>query len=128
VRRIFDMIHTGHRGLGLHALFYWYLLLLLSIGGRAQSIQLLPLPPSGKASASFQIMLVSAAAKQPVALQWKISLPAGVSLEANDIAIASAAESAQKTISCAKLGEKEQKGEGSANSSVLAGARRPPVC
>ncbi len=69
-------------------------------------------------------MLASPSAKQLVALQWKISLPAGLRLEADDIAVGSAAEKAHKTITCAKPRETEPTKAGPTFSCVLAGGQQ----
>src|SRR5579864_741295 len=95
------------------------LLLVLSAGAWAQSLQILPSPPSG-AAASFQVMLVSPTAKEPVALQWKLSVSNSITL---NIAVGSDAESAQKTITCASVRD-EQQNKGSTYACVLAGGQK----
>jgi hypothetical protein len=69
-------------------------------------------------------MIVSPPLRQPVALQWRISVPAGVGLEPNDIKIGDAAEAAGKTITCAKLGETTKKDEQSMVVCILAGGKK----
>src|SRR6266567_7520212 len=100
------------------------LLMILSVGGWAQSLQILPSPPF-RAAGSFQIMLVSPKTKEPVALQWRLSVSNGITLNISDIAVGSAAESAQKTITCASVRDEQQQNNESTYACILAGGQRP---
>jgi hypothetical protein len=79
-------------------------LLLFCTGAWAQSLQILPSPPTHRESSSFQIMIVSPAGNEPVALQWKLAVPEGVTIKPGDLEAGSAAKSAGKSITCAVPG------------------------
>lgn len=92
---------------------------LVCAGARAQSLQILPLPHGTN---SFQIMLVSPPGKEPVALQWKISIPEGVTIQPADITPGGAPKDAGKSVTCAVTGPKKASG---VVACILAGSQRP---
>ena len=71
----------------------------------AQVLQILPSPPSGSQSGSFRVMLVAPAQDGMAALQWRISVPQGVSI-AGGIEAGDAARQAGKSVTCAAPGGK----------------------
>src|SRR5262249_13534590 len=81
-----------------------FLLVMLTaaLGCGAQSIGIRPGGGSGR-SASFLLGLNSPQGKEPLALQWDLTIPAGITVNREDILAGSAAESAQKTLACAAL-------------------------
>jgi hypothetical protein len=88
----------------------------------AQSLQILPAPPSGTAAGSFQIMFVSPSGKQPAAIQWRLT-GSGITLSGVRVTVGSAAEQVKKSVTCAAA-----KGKDAAVSSlvcVLAGGKQP---
>jgi hypothetical protein len=100
-------------------------ILVASAGMWAQSLQILPFPPGGRGIASFQIMLISPAGKEPVALQWKLWVPDGVTVAVSDIIAGSDAEAAQKSITCSAARDGKGAGKGSSYGCVLAGGQKP---
>jgi hypothetical protein len=89
----------------------------------AQSVQM---PPSKATEGGFGALLIalkSPAGKETVALQWKLAVPAEVIIEPDDILAGSAAESAEKAITCAVT--EKNAASGSRYSCVLAGGRKP---
>ena len=100
------------------------LVALTSVTLWAQSVQI----PSTSRTApggfgSLLITLKSPAGKEPVALQWKLVVPAEVIIATDDILAGSAAESAAKFITCAAADKNAQPGSGYA--CVLAGGQKP---
>src|SRR5947208_4400589 len=69
----------------------------------AQSLQILPAPPTGTMERSFQIMIVSPASKSLSALQWRISISGNLTVSGERITAGSAAGSVQKFITCAAV-------------------------
>jgi len=88
----------------------------------AQSLQILPAPPSASQSRTFQIMHVSPAAAAPAALQWRLSTFEGV-FAGDDIQIAGTAGEANKSLQCKAA--TENKGATSAYICVLYGGVSP---
>lgn len=85
----------------------------------AQSLQILPAPPSGKHSGTFRIMLVSHPPRSPAAIRWRIAVGPGVTVAPQDVVEGSAAEQAKKRLACAA----SKDGQGVV--CVVAGGREP---
>src|SRR5689334_6051665 len=76
------------------------ILLLGCMQMRAQSVQVLPSPPSADGTAAFQIMMVSRADKPVSTLQWRLSATNGVEFAEENIKTGSSAQEAQKSLTC----------------------------
>src|SRR5262249_1253975 len=87
-----------------------FLLVMLAaaLGCGAQSIGIRPEGDS-KRSASFLLGLNSPPGKEPLAVQWDLTIPAGITVNREDILAGRAAESAQKTLACAALPRNTQR-------------------
>lgn len=69
---------------------------------RSQSLQILPLPPTGGDSGgAFQIMIVSAPPNSPASLQWRILTREDLKIDPEEVRPGAAAEGAKKSIRCA---------------------------
>src|SRR3982751_5879172 len=55
----------------------------------AQSLQILPAPPSGAMERSFQIMIVTPALKPLSALQWRVSISGDLTVSGQGITVGS---------------------------------------
>ena len=67
--------------------------------------QSLHVPPSETDRAkpgSFSVILESPPGRAPVAMQWEFVIPPAIDVKTEDIRIGKAAESAKKTLTCAK--------------------------
>jgi hypothetical protein len=87
----------------------------------AQSLQILPAPPSS--GGSFQIMLVSPVPHRLAAIQFRLTASKGMMVSGERISIGTSAKEAHKSIVCAQANEK-----GPATTSfacVLAGGGQP---
>jgi hypothetical protein len=87
-----------------------------------QSFRLIP-PAVRRASGSITVLLISPPGKEPVALQWRISVPHEVLVKVSDIGTGSSAESVQKEITCAAVEDRKQPGV-SLFACILAGGRK----
>lgn len=85
----------------------------------AQSIQILPAPPTDKA-VGFQIMIVCPPATPLVAVQWRLSVAGGVAPSERQIQVGAAASDAGKSLTCA--GARNEEGK---SICVVAGGERP---
>jgi hypothetical protein len=85
----------------------------------AQSFQIVPSAATPGGSGSLLITLTSPAGKEPVALQWKITIETEVTVGAADIVAGDAATAAGKTVTCAPDGKAE--GGKSAYKCILVG-------
>ena len=92
-------------------------------GLRAQSVQPSSSVVSRGGSSSFRIEWTASADKPVVALQWSFRVPEGVRIAPDDIAAGSAAESAQKTITCSKTGKTTDLPSGF--TCIIAGGEKP---
>jgi hypothetical protein len=90
---------------------------------QAQSLQILPAPPSGTMEGSFQIMIVSPAGKSLSAIQWRISISGDLTVSGERITAGSAAETVQKVITCAAV--KGQDNPRSGYVCILVGGTQP---
>ena len=93
-----------------------YVILAIAAGGLyAQTLTILPSTAAQGRAGAFMIRLNSPDDQSPVALQWELLIPPGIVAGKGDILAGSAAESAEKRITCA-----EKKGEANAKPSVFA--------
>jgi hypothetical protein len=70
-------------------------------------------------------MLESQPGKAPVALQWEIAVPQAIAVQKTDIALGKAAESAQKTLTCAASSKKPIVPGTARYKCILAGGQSP---
>src|ERR1035437_6820850 len=75
-------------------------LVLASTGLCAQSLSIPPSTVTRGASGSLLLTLESPQGKAPLALQWEFTFPSNVVVDLADIVAGSAAESAQKALTC----------------------------
>jgi hypothetical protein len=73
----------------------------------------------------FSAALDSPPGKEPVALQWEISVPPAIAIGAADITIGKAAESAGKSLTCAPRTAKPPTQRRTAYVCILAGGQKP---
>jgi hypothetical protein len=100
-------------------------LLVAAAGGWAQSVSISPSAVVRGGSGSLLLRLESSPAKAPLALQWEFSFPADVMVDLADIAAGSAAESAQKSLTCKAIDPKKTEGGGDlAFACILAGGQK----
>ena len=78
---------------------------LASAGLWAQSLSMPPSTVTRGASGSLLLTLESPEGKAPLALQWEFTFPPNVVVDVADIVAGSAAESAQKAITCRAVAE-----------------------
>jgi hypothetical protein len=88
----------------------------------AQSLHIPPSAASQQLSGSFLVILTSPAGRSPLALQWKMLVPGDVLINLKDVAPGSAAESAQKSITCAA--GKNLQGKEPSYSCIVAGGQK----
>lgn len=67
-----------------------------------QSLFVSPSRPDPKTPGVFSLTIDSPLSKAPVALQWELSVPPAIAITTADITIGKAAESARKSLTCAK--------------------------
>jgi hypothetical protein len=60
-----------------------------------------------------------------VALQWQFTFPPSVSVDAADIVAGSAAESAQKALTCRAVGDAKEAAKSALYACILAGGQKP---
>jgi hypothetical protein len=99
-------------------------LTLVSAGAWAQSLLIPPSMVTRGGSGSLLLTLKSPEGKAPLALQWEFTFPPNVVVEAADIAAGSAAESAQKALTCRVVKTKDG-AQGSTYGCILAGGQKP---
>jgi hypothetical protein len=110
--------------------------ILALLGSTAMWAQSLSVPPSTAkrgGSGSLLLMLDSPPGKAPVALQWKLVFSENVTVALADIASGSAAESAQKALTCSAIAKHANAGPTSVGPTnvgptfvcILAGGHRP---
>ena len=100
------------------------ILVLASTGLWAQSLSVAPSTVTRGASGSLLLTLDSPKGKAPAALQWEFTFPAGTVVDLADIVAGSAAESAQKALTCRSI-EKKDASRSSAYACILAGGQKP---
>lgn len=98
---------------------------LASAGLWAQSLSMPPSTVTRGASGSLLLTLESAQGKAPLALQWEFIFPLNVVVDVADIVAGSAAESAQKAITCRVVERSKDAGQGSVYACILAGGQKP---
>ena len=90
--------------------------------------QTLLLPPSvvkHGASGTLLLTLQSPAGKAPLALQWEITFPQDVTVDLADIVAGSAAQSAEKFLTCKAFEKSKDTAQGSVYGCILAGGEKP---
>jgi hypothetical protein len=100
-------------------------LVLASAGVWAQSLSISPSTVTRGASGSLLLRLESPQGKAPLALQWEFTFPPNVVVDRADIAAGSAAESAQKALTCRAVERTKDGGQGSVYGCILAGGQKP---
>ena len=98
---------------------------LASAGLWAQSLSIPPSTVTRGASGSLLLTLESPQGKAPLALQWEFTFPPNVMVDPADIAAGSAAESAQKALTCRAVERTKDAGQGSVYGCILAGGQKP---
>ena len=106
-------------------IFVCGVLTFASAGMRAQSLQVLPSVTSQKSSGSFRIQWTAAAAKPVLALQWNLRFPEGIQILPDDIAVGSAAESAEKSLYCSRVPRKTPGSMDESYVCIVAGGQKP---
>jgi hypothetical protein len=96
-----------------------FFLLVICVSLSAQSVQILPFPPSANHLGSFAIMFVSPVTQPLTALQWRISVPHGVQITPGAVQAGRAAVEAKKSVACAEAAH--TKHVGTATVCILAG-------
>jgi hypothetical protein len=91
----------------------------------AQSLLLPPSMVTHGTSGSLLLSLQSPSGKAPVALQWEFTFPSNVVVDLADIVAGSAAESAEKSLTCRAVEQKNGAGQGSLYGCILAGGQKP---
>src|SRR5579864_1462715 len=98
------------------------LIVLASVSLWGQSLEVSPGVAARGEAASFLIKLSSLKGNGLVALQWEISAPPEITIDPGNIVAGSAAESAQKSITCVS-GQKQDHG-GQRYACILAGGKK----
>lgn len=91
----------------------------------AQSLSIPPSTVTRGASGQLLLTLESPQGKAPLALQWEFTFPPNMVVEVADIAAGSAAESAQKALTCRAVERTKDGGQGSVYGCILAGGQKP---
>ena len=97
------------------------LLLIFTAGAFAQSLSISKTTAQPGGAGSFLLTLDTPTTPAPVALQWKFIFPKEILVGIGDIVAGSAAESAQKVLTCSPLSEPKVTGF----ACVLAGGKQP---
>ena len=84
-------------------------LVVVCTGVWAQSLQVSPSTTTRGALNSFLIKINSPPGKEPVALQWTLRVADGITITTRDVRAGSAAESADKSITCAATKQDAEK-------------------
>lgn len=100
-------------------------LALASTGLWAQALSIPPSLVTRGSSGSLLLILDSPEGKAPVALQWQFTFPPSVSVDAADIVAGSAAESAQKALTCRAVGDAKEAAKSALYACILAGGQKP---
>jgi hypothetical protein len=77
-----------------------FLFLAIPASLMGQALQINPSSAARGAANSFLVRLDSPAAGAPVSLQWDLSIPKAIIVNARDIVLGSSAESAEKSLVC----------------------------
>lgn len=89
----------------------------------AQTFQIVPSMASRGGTGSLPVVLVSPAGKEPVALQWKMTLGTEVTAAAEDFVAGESATAAGKSMVCAPVTKPAQ--ASLTYSCILSGGRKP---
>jgi hypothetical protein len=100
-----------------------FIFVLASAGAWAQAFLIPPSMVTRGGSGSLLLTLESPEGKAPLAMQWEFTFPPKVAVDVADIVAGSAAESAQKTLTCRSLRTKDG-GQGSIYGCILAGGQK----
>jgi hypothetical protein len=98
------------------------LIVLVSVPLWGQSLQVSPAAAARGEAGSFLIKLASPKGKELLALQWEISAPPEITIDPGNIVAGSAAEGAQKSITCVSV-QKQDRG-GQRYACILAGGKK----
>jgi hypothetical protein len=98
------------------------LIVLASVPLWGQSLQVSPAVAAHGETGSFLIKLASPKGKELVALQWEISAPPEITIDPGNIVGGSAAEGAEKSITCVSV-QKQNRG-GQRYACILAGGKK----
>jgi hypothetical protein len=101
-----------------------FIFILASAGAWAQTLLIPPSMVTRGGSGSLLLTLESPGGKAPLALQWEFTFPPNVAVDAADIVAGSAAESAQKALTCRPWKTKDG-GQGLLFTCILAGGQKP---
>jgi hypothetical protein len=101
-----------------------FIFILASAGAWAQTLLIPPSMVTRGGSGSLLLTLESPEGKAPLALQWEFTFPPNVAVDMADIVAGSAAESAQKTLTCRAVRTKEGS-QGPVYGCILAGGQKP---
>jgi hypothetical protein len=102
-----------------------FIFILASTNAWAQTLLVPPSVVTRGGSGSLLLTLASPQGKAPLALQWEFTFPPHVVVDLADIVAGSAAESAQKALTCRAMQQKKDIGQGSVYSWILAGGQKP---
>ncbi len=102
-----------------------FIFILASAGAWAQTLLIPPSVVTRGGSGSLLLTLESPEGKAPLALQWEFTFPPNVVVDLADIAAGSAAESAQKALTCRAMERTKDGGQGSVYGCILAGGQKP---
>jgi hypothetical protein len=101
------------------------ILLLAFVSLRAQTLLLPPSVVTRGASGTLLLTLQSPSGRAPLALQWEFTFPQNVAVDLADIVAGSAAESAEKSLTCRVFEKTKDSSPGSVYGCILAGGVRP---
>ena len=99
-------------------------LLLACVYLRAQTLLLPPSVVTHGASGTFLLTLQSPSGRAPLALQWEFTFPQNVTVDLADIVAGSAAESAEKSLTCRAFEKTKDPAPGSVYGCILAGGEK----
>ena len=77
------------------------------------------------ASGTLLLTLQSPPGKAPLALQWEITFPQNVAVDLEDMVAGSAAQSAEKFLTCRAFEKTKDTAQGSVYGCILAGGEKP---
>ena len=100
-------------------------MLLACVYLRAQTLLLPPSTVTRGASGTLLLTLQSSSGRAPLALQWEFTFPQNVAVDLADIVAGSAAESAEKSLTCRVFEKTKNAAPGSVYGCILAGGEKP---
>jgi hypothetical protein len=101
-----------------------FIFILASAGVCAQTLLVPPSVVARGGSGSLLLTLKSPEGKAPLAMQWEFTFPPSVAVDVADIVAGSAAESAQKVLTCRAV-RTQDRAQGSVYGCILAGGQKP---